>query len=54
MEERGEGILVDKCKKCEGKGWYRVDYSLAEEEIHAVCEDCYGKGYIDGKEEVKV
>jgi DnaJ-class molecular chaperone len=31
-----------KCPNCDGRGFYSVDYHLAEEEMHCVCEDCIG------------
>ena len=35
-----------KCPTCIGNGFYRVPYVEAEEEVHARCEDCDGKGKI--------
>ncbi len=36
-----------KCPQCDGKGFYSVDYHLCEEETHARCEDCNGKGNLN-------
>lgn len=43
-----------KCPNCDGRGFYSVDYHLAEEEMHCVCEDCVGKGTLDVEEQKKI
>ena len=47
MEKYTVGIDKIKCPQCDGRGFYSVDYHLCEEETHARCEDCNGKGKLD-------
>ena len=47
QETQMEGCTRDpyiKCPTCKGTGFFRVDYALVKEEVHARCDDCEGKG----------
>ena len=55
MEGYTRGRNID-CPTCKGPGFYRVDYALAKEEVHARCDDCEGKGKLEDekKKEIKI
>ena len=55
MEGCTRGRNID-CPSCKGTGFFRVDYSLAKEEVHAKCYDCDGKGKLEDekKKEIKI
>ena len=43
-----------KCPTCKGSGFYRVDYALAKEEVHARCDDCEGKGNLEDEKKKEI
>ena len=55
MEGHPRGRDIN-CPTCKGTGFYRVDYALAKEEVHARCNDCEGKGKLkdETKKEIEI
>ena len=55
MEGYTRGRNID-CPSCKGTGFYRVDYALVKEEVHARCDDCKGEGKLEDekKKEIKI
>tara|TARA_R100000655_G_scaffold37521_1_gene72154 strand:+ start:794 stop:961 length:168 start_codon:yes stop_codon:yes gene_type:complete len=55
MEGHPRGRDIN-CPTCKGTGFYRVNYALAKEEVHAKCDDCEGKGKLkdETKKEIEI
>jgi len=55
MEGHTRGRDIN-CPTCKGTGFYRVNYALAKEEVHAKCDDCEGKGKLkdETKKEIEI